>query len=64
MKNVVMQDSVWHVSAEDAAGNQSFSRYYSSREWAARKVFQLKRHKHVSNVGFKVLRGEWEDCDV
>jgi hypothetical protein len=57
-------DSVWHVSAEDINGDRSFSRYYSSREWAARKVFQLKRDTGVSRVGFKVLRGKWEDCDV
>lgn len=57
-------DSVWHVSAEDSIGNQSFSRYYGSRGWAERKVFQLKRDKRISQVGFRVLRGEWEDCDV
>jgi hypothetical protein len=56
-------DSVWFVSAEDCSGNRSFSRYYSSRAWAARKVYQLRRDVSVTAVGFKVLRGKWEDCD-
>lgn len=57
-------DSIWHVQAEDVIGNQSFSRYYGSRGWAERKVYQLKRDTGVSRVGFRVLRGEWEEINV
>lgn len=57
-------DAVWHVQAEDAIGNTSYSRYYTSSSWAERKVFQLRRDQRNVRVGLRVLRGVWEEIHV
>jgi len=54
---------IWHVLSEDHY-RVVFSKYYASKDWAARKVQQLKRHNPNCTVGLRVLRGEWEEINV